>query len=235
MQRYVKTENNQIVRIAPRPNWLQDDGTPVTDAQLVERDWYPLTETQPEHDPATQKITDTAQSSWIMHADHVERTYQIIDKTPDERVEEFNAQAEAKELDQEVVKKLLQKQLEQMAVPDEEIDEYASLFPPFKVGETITQEMFDAGPIRRQYEGVVWQMIIRHTPQLDYLPGTVPNLWGRVHNPEVIPLWVRPWGAGDPNLKQTGDKVQWPDGTIWVSTIDNNTYEPGVYGWELDE
>lgn len=32
------------------------------------------------------------------------------------------------------------------------------------------------------------------------------------------------------NPYQTGDKVTY-NGATWISTIDNNVWEPGVYGW----
>jgi hypothetical protein len=34
-----------------------------------------------------------------------------------------------------------------------------------------------------------------------------------------------------------GDKVHYPtaDDPVYVSTVDNNVWEPGVYGWEKEE
>ena len=34
------------------------------------------------------------------------------------------------------------------------------------------------------------------------------------------------------NPYSKGDKVT-HNGKMWVSTIDNNVWEPGVYGWEI--
>jgi hypothetical protein len=221
---YVKVENNMAKEIKNRPNWIDaSTGEPVTDVFLIENESiYPVVDNPPNYNRKTQKLVADDMSAWSVHEGYVEKVYQVFDLTE----EEFNQrQLSEDRVDQIAIKKLLQKQLEQLVIPDEEIDDYASLFPTFKVGEAVV-----AGD-RRQYEGEVWQVIQPHTTQLDWLPPDVPALWGRVHSPEVIPLWVQPYGAGDPNLKQTGDKVQWPEGTIWVSTIDNNTYEPGVYGW----
>jgi pyridoxine kinase len=51
----------------------------------------------------------------------------------------------------------------------------------------------------------------------------------------TIPVWKQPTGAQDAYM--TGDKVRYPDeqGEVWVSTVDNNVWEPGVYGWEKEE
>lgn len=33
-----------------------------------------------------------------------------------------------------------------------------------------------------------------------------------------------------------GDKVRYPDesGDVWISDVDNNVWEPGVYGWTME-
>ena len=62
--------------------------------------------------------------------------------------------------------------------------------------------------------------------------GTItdaPSLWAKVliPDPEVIPVWEQPEST-NPYMK--GDKVK-HKGKTWSSTIDNNVWEPGVYGW----
>ena len=56
-----------------------------------------------------------------------------------------------------------------------------------------------------------------------------PSLFARVliPDPEVIPEWVQP-DSTNPYAK--GDKVR-HSGSVWVSDIDGNVWEPGVYGW----
>lgn len=187
--------------------------------------WVPRTVIDPEYDPEKQKKTLVK----TVNEDSTVWEYIVSDLTE----EEFNQrQPSENQVDQEAINKIARKQFETMVVSDEEINDYASLFPAFKLGENITQDMMDAGPVRRQYKNEVWQAIQPHTTQLDWLPPDVPALWGKVYDPEIIPLWVQPSGVGDPNIKHTGDKVQWPEGTIWISTVDDNIWEPGVYGWE---
>lgn len=46
--------------------------------------------------------------------------------------------------------------------------------------------------------------------------------------PSGVPIWTQPLGATDAYMK--GDTVSY-DGKIWVSDVDNNVWQPGVYGW----
>ena len=61
----------------------------------------------------------------------------------------------------------------------------------------------------------------------------VPALFTPVALPGEIPVWAQPSGAQD--AYQTGDKVWYPDkqGSIYISIVDNNVWQPGVYGWDL--
>lgn len=50
--------------------------------------------------------------------------------------------------------------------------------------------------------------------------------------PGEIPVWKQPTGAQDAYM--IGDKVHFPDadGPVYISTVDNNVWQPGVYGWD---
>jgi len=68
-----------------------------------------------------------------------------------------------------------------------------------------------------------------HTSQEDWPPDITPALYKKIgFNDNGIPIWTQPHGAGDEYDK--GDKVE-HKGKIWVSDIDLNVWEPGVYGW----
>lgn len=84
---------------------------------------------------------------------------------------------------------------------------------------------------RVRYDGVLYKCLINHTSQSDWIPEDSISLWARVliPDPEIIPDWVQPEST---NPYMTGDKVR-HNGSIWVSTIDFNVYEPGVYGWDV--
>jgi hypothetical protein len=70
-----------------------------------------------------------------------------------------------------------------------------------------------------------------HTSQADWTPDLTPALWTEVAEPGTIPVWKQPTGSQD--AYQQGDKVKYPDenGDVWVSDLDGNVWEPGVYGW----
>ena len=82
---------------------------------------------------------------------------------------------------------------------------------------------------RVRYDGVLYRVLQDHTSQADWTPDVSPSLFARVLIPdtEVIPDWIQP---GSTNPYMQGDKVR-HIGAVWVSDIDNNVWEPGVYGW----
>ena len=95
------------------------------------------------------------------------------------------------------------------------------LFPPWSVGKSY------ATGDRVQYEGTLYKCVQDHTSQADWTPPATPALWTAVSLDEY-PAWVQPTGAHDAYSK--GDKVT-HSGKRWTSDADNNTWEPGVYGW----
>lgn len=80
---------------------------------------------------------------------------------------------------------------------------------------------------RVQYNGVLYKCVQAHTSQADWMPDATPALWAIV-SVEEWPEWIQPTGAHD--AYASGAKVS-HNGKHWVSTLDANTYEPGVYGW----
>ena len=109
-------------------------------------------------------------------------------------------------------------------VPDEAVAEYTSFFPAYEAGHT-----YAAGD-RFRYEGELYKVLQGHTAQGDWPPNTAVSLYVRIADPaEEWPDWVQPLGAHD--VYPQGAKVS-HQGKRWVSGMDANTYEPGVYGWE---
>lgn len=82
-----------------------------------------------------------------------------------------------------------------------------------------------------QYNSSLYRVIQPHTSQADWTPDRVPALFARV-SVEEYPDWVQPTGAHDAYGK--GDKVA-HNGKHWQSDIDGNVWEPGVYGWSVEE
>lgn len=81
---------------------------------------------------------------------------------------------------------------------------------------------------RVQYSEVLYKCVQAHTSQDNWTPDQTPALWTLV-SVEDWPEWVQPTGAQD--AYNTGDQVSHND-KHWVSTVDANVWEPGVYGWD---
>lgn len=104
---------------------------------------------------------------------------------------------------------------------DEQAESVTDLFPLWASG--VAYEVGD----RRQYDGLLYRCVQAHTSQTDWTPPAVPALWVRTST-EEWPEWIQPTGAHDAYEK--GAKVS-HNGEHWISDIDANVYEPGVYGW----
>ena len=80
-----------------------------------------------------------------------------------------------------------------------------------------------------QYEGLLYRCVQAHTSQTTWTPDTASSLWTRASDPgEEWPEWIQPTGAHNAYAK---DAKCSHNGKHWTSDIDNNVYEPGVYGW----
>ena len=120
--------------------------------------------------------------------------------------------------------KQLRQLIERIAVTldDETALTGVELFPMWVVGRTY------AVNDRVQHGGALYKCVQAHTSQADWTPDATPALWVVVSIDEY-PEWVQPTGAHD--AYNTGDKVT-HNGKTWVSDVDNNVWEPGVYGWK---
>ena len=106
-------------------------------------------------------------------------------------------------------------------LPDEEAETVTALFPDWEIGKA-----YAVGD-RVKFNELLYRCVQAHTSQSDWTPAVVPALWVRTYTDEW-PEWVQPTGAHD--AYNTGDKVS-HNQKHWVSDIDANVYEPGVYGW----
>ena len=98
-----------------------------------------------------------------------------------------------------------------------------ALYPAWAAGVDYT-----AG-YKVQHGGKLWRCLQTHTSQEGWEPENAPSLWDKVliPDPDVTPEWEQPDST---NPYMSGDKVA-HNGKTWESTIDNNVWEPGVYGW----
>ncbi len=114
-----------------------------------------------------------------------------------------------------------------VSLADEDALNGVELFPAWAVGKAY------AADERIRYEDKLYRCVQAHTSQAGWTPDAVPALWTEVAKPGEIPVWKQPTGAQDAYNK--GDKVKYPDenGAVYESTVDNNVWEPTVYGWEM--
>lgn len=113
------------------------------------------------------------------------------------------------------------------SLSDEDALGGVELFPAWAAGTEY------AAQDRVRYEGKLYRCVQAHTSQIGWEPPATPALWTEVAAPGEIPVWRQPTGAQDAYSK--GDRVHYPDadGAVYVSTVDNNVWEPTVYGWEV--
>ena len=88
---------------------------------------------------------------------------------------------------------------------------------------------YSVGQIR-QHGGKLYRCLTDHTSQEDWSPDAAPSLWVAISDPnEEWPAWSQPIGAQD--AYPLGAKVSHNE-KHWSSTVDNNVWEPGAYGWD---
>lgn len=120
---------------------------------------------------------------------------------------------------------IYRKRIEQAAVslPDEDALDVPEMYPHWRVGIELKVDE------RIYYDSKLYRVIQAHTSQAGWEPDVVPALFTEVAKPGEIPEWKQPTGTQDAYM--TGDKVKHND-KVWVSAVDNNVWEPGVYGWD---
>lgn len=107
------------------------------------------------------------------------------------------------------------------AMPDEAALSAMELFPAWEL------KSYAIGD-RVRHNGTLYKCVQAHTALADWTPNAAPALWVAVSLADY-PEWIQPTGVHD--TYRMGDKVSY-NGKRYVSTIDANTYAPGVYGWE---
>ena len=120
---------------------------------------------------------------------------------------------------------LLRRLIEKVAtfLSDEEALVGVELFPHWK-----DEQAYEVGD-RVSYDGLLYKCLLAHESQPSWTPDVSPSLWVRVDNPaEEWPDWVQPLGSTD--AYPLGAKVSHNE-KHWVSDVDANIWEPGVYGW----
>ena len=112
-------------------------------------------------------------------------------------------------------------------LPDSDALDGVEMFAPWQ-----TDTSYATGA-RLRYNGKLYRVVQDHTSQADWTPDITPALYTDIAEPtEEWPEWRQPTGAHDAYGKDS--KVSHNE-HHWISNIDANVYEPGVYGWDLVE
>lgn len=121
----------------------------------------------------------------------------------------------------------LRAMIEKAAISLDDVDalEAVELFPAWAANKWYEVDE------RIRYGDKLYRCVIAHTSQDSWTPDITPALWTAVSLDEW-PEWVQPTGVQD--AYNRGDKVTHTN-MHWISTVDANVWEPGVYGWEAAE
>ena len=155
---------------------------------------------------------------------------EIVDMTTEEiaAMHEQQAAYEAYErtrpmTESEVTRMLIAQQINTISVDDNTAIRMLEFYPAWAANTGYT-----AG-YKVQYGGTLYKVLTAHTSQDDWTPDAAPALFAKVLIPDetVVPEWEQPDST---NPYSAGDKVS-HNGKTWVSDVDNNVWEPSVYGW----
>ncbi|MFW5793586.1 MAG: carbohydrate-binding protein, partial [Bacteroidota bacterium] len=112
--------------------------------------------------------------------------------------------------------------------PLEDLRESAEIF--FNIPEWQPGIPVEEGDQLR-WNNILYDVVHGHTTQSNWEPQDTPAMFTVATPIGLIADWKAPTGAHD--AYNTGDKVR-HDNEIWTSTINDNVWEPGVYGWATE-
>ena len=124
---------------------------------------------------------------------------------------------------EEVSRMIITQQINSLAVDDNTALRMREFYPDWAAGQD-----YPVG-FNVQRGGALYKVLQAHTSQTGWEPENAPSLWAKVLIPDenIIPEWEQPDST---NAYSKGDKVT-HNGKTWVSDVENNVWEPGVYGW----
>ena len=159
----------------------------------------------------------------ILNGTKVEMTHEEITAMQAEQAKAEAAERTRPLTESEVSRLLIKQQINTLSVDDNTALRMVEFYPEWAAGVAYTAEY------KVQRSGKLWRCLQDHTSQDGWEPDSAPSLWAKVLIPDetVVPEWEQPDST---NPYSAGDKVTY-NGKTWVSGIDNNVWEPGVYGW----
>lgn len=123
----------------------------------------------------------------------------------------------------------LQKLIQSQSFSESEAMEVADLYPIWSENKAYSTGTIIKYGTNTEGETQLYSVLQDHTSQADWTPDTASSLYKKVGFAESgTPIWTQPLGASDAYM--IGDEVE-HNNKIWTSDVDNNVWEPGVYGW----
>lgn len=108
--------------------------------------------------------------------------------------------------------------------------EVASIYPGWEAGRSYKAGEYFTYGVNRVGDPQLYKVAQDHSSQAEWLPDELPALYTPVGlTNDGWPIWSQPAGAHD--AYSTGDVVA-HKGKLYCSLVNENVWEPGVYGWE---
>lgn len=127
--------------------------------------------------------------------------------------------------------RFVQMSVQSANLTDEKAMEVADLYPEWAAMKAYPENEIVKYGVNADGETQLYKVIQAHTSQADWTPDTAASLYKKIgFTDESVSIWTQPLGATDAYMK--GDVVSF-ENQLWESTVDNNVWQPGVYGWEV--
>lgn len=127
--------------------------------------------------------------------------------------------------------RFMQMSVQSANLPDDQAMEVADLYPEWVAMKAYAVDEIVKYGVNADGETQLYKVIQAHTSQEDWKPDVTASLYKAIgFTDDGVSIWTQPLGSHDAYMK--GDIVSFED-QLWISTVDNNVWQPGVYGWEI--
>lgn len=127
--------------------------------------------------------------------------------------------------------RFMQMSVQSANLPDDQAMEVADLYPEWVAMKAYAVDEIVKYGVNADGETQLYKVIQAHTSQEDWKPDVTASLYKAIgFTDDGVSIWTQPLGSTDAYMK--GDVVSYED-QLWISTVDYNVWQPGVYGWEL--
>ncbi len=129
--------------------------------------------------------------------------------------------------------RFMQMSVQASNLDDDKAMEVADLYPAWKSTKSYAVDEIIKYGVNADGETQLYKVIQAHTSQDDWTPDASPSLYKKIgFTDDGVSIWTQPLGSTDAYMK--GDIVS-HNGSLWTSDVDNNVWQPGIYGWTTKE